>query len=321
MSKQVLITGATGFVGQVLREHISKKNFEIKVVTRQPQKLSCPTINVGQINGLTDWKPALEGVEVVIHLAAYAHVTQRSQINTDTNYETNVLGTENLVKHCISANVKQFIFISSIGAVASFSNKPITEESPCIPDTIYGKSKLEAEKDLIYLTKNTDLTYTIIRPPLVYGRGNPGNMARLQKLIRRNISLPFAKIANQRSFIYVDNLVDAIITCIHHPKAHNQTFLVSDGQDLSTPELISKIAYHSQQSCHQLAVPIPFLKAAGYFGDLWEAITRRPIPLNSDTIAKLISSLTIDSSKIRQVLDWHPPYTIDQGLSKVFQQE
>lgn len=314
----VLITGGTGFIGQMLLERISTEKLSIKIATRQPTKLAYPTITVGNINGLTDWKAAIQGVSTVIHLAAYAHVTQPSQIDTQTLYETNVLGTENLIKQCIAAGVQHFIFISSIGAVTSLSNTPLTEQSACRPDTLYGKSKLRAEQHLTDFAQNTNLTWTILRPPLVYGLGNPGNMARLQTLIRRQIPLPLASIANQRSFIYVENLVDAIITCITHPKARNQTFLISDGQNLSTPDLIRKIAHHSHHTCRLFPLPIPLLKAAGYCGDLIETLIRRPLPLNSDTIIKLTSSLPIDSRKIRETLNWQPPYTMDEGLAQTF---
>lgn len=318
---KLLITGATGFVGTAFCQRVQEHpDWSVCCAMRQPRSIYFPSVIVGSINGLTDWTTALRGVDAVIHLAAYAHVTQKSRIDHQALYETNVLGTQNLVEQSILAGVQHFIFISSIGAMASSSSKVLTEIDPCRPDSLYGRSKLQAEQTLAEISQGTSMAYTILRPPLVYGPGNPGNMARLQKLIRRSLPLPLASIHNQRSFVYVDNLVDALLTCLTHPAARNQTFLVSDGQDISTPELIRKIAQYSHLPSRLFPLPLPLLTAAGYLGDRLETWLHRSLPLNSDTLLKLTQSLAIDSRKIRETLQWQPPYTLDEGLEATVRQ-
>jgi len=274
-------------------------------------------VTVGEIDRNTTWQKALNGIDQVIHLAAHAHILYEDKPNAEAEFfKVNTEGTANLVKQSIQAGVKNFIFISSIGAMATLSNHPLTETSPCQPDTPYGRSKLQAEQALIKLASQSNMTWTILRPTLVYGSGNPGNMERLIKLINRGLPLPFGSVNNGRSLLYVGNLVDAIATCLTHPNAKNQTFLVSDGQDLSTPELIRKIAYHLERPCHLLPVPPSLLKMAGHLGDTIEQFTQRPLPLNRSTIDRLLGSLVVDSSHIRNTLNWEPPYTVDEGLSK-----
>ena len=162
------------------------------------------------------------------------------------------------------------------------------------------------------------MTWTILRPPLVYGAGNPGNMASLVKLIKKGLPLPFGLVNNYRSFLYVGNLVDALTICLSHPNAKNQTFLISDGHDLSTPQLIDKIAHHLQRSVPMLPIPSYFLKLAGNLGSSIELLLKRPLFLNRPIIDRLLGSLVVDSSYIRHSLDWKPPYTIDRGLALTF---
>jgi nucleoside-diphosphate-sugar epimerase len=314
----ILLTGATGFVGSALAQRLyTLPQATLTPALRRPHPAYPQAPIVGTINQHTDWTAALRGIDTIIHLAAYAHVTQKSQVDPQALYDTNVLGTKNLIKQAVPAGVKRVIFISSIGAMASTSPAPLSETSPCQPDSLYGRSKLMAEQELIQLSQTTPLTYTILRPPLVYGPGNPGNMARLENLLRLQLPLPLAAIHNQRSLIYLPNLVDAILTCLTHPQARNQTFLVSDGQDLSTPQLLQKIAHHAHLPCRLFPLPLPLLTTAGHLGDHLETLLHRPLPLNGDTILKLTQSLPIDSRKIRDTLQWQPPYTVDQGLAEM----
>jgi nucleoside-diphosphate-sugar epimerase len=198
--------------------------------------------------------------------------------------------------------VKHFIFISSIGAMGTLSEQILTEKSPCHPDSPYGRSKLQAEQALIELCQNSPMTWTILRPTLVYGIGNPGNMERLMKLVKTGFPLPLGSIKNRKSFVYVGNLVDAIITCINHPNAKNQTFIVSDGDDLSTTDLIRRLGKALRKSPLLLPVPAELLR-----------LTTKLLG-KADIGDRLLGSLQVDSSKIRQMLDWTPPYTVDQGL-------
>jgi len=318
--KSALVTGSTGFIASHLIPLLIQQGWKVRAAIRNPtNKLpsKVSTANLGNIDGLTQWEPTLTDMDTVIHLAARTHILHDNTPNPEAEFlKVNVQGTANLVKQSIAAGVKHFIFISSIGAMATLSDHHLTETSPCQPDTPYGRSKLQAEQALIELASQSNMTWTILRPTLVYGSGNPGNMERLIKLINRGIPLPFGLVNNRRSLLYVGNLVNAIATCLTHPNAKNQTFLVSDGQDLSTPELIRKIAYHLERPCHLLPVPPSLLKLAGHLGDTIEQFTQRPLPLNRSTIDRLLGSLVVDSSHIRNTLNWEPPYTVDEGLSK-----
>ena len=319
MITTILVTGATGFIASHLIPLLNQKDWQIIVAVRshsnQPLSTPVKTIVVGDINKNTNWKDALKEVDTVIHLAARAHILQDNASDPEAEFfQVNTLGTSNLVKQAIQANVKHFIFISSIGAITTLSDKILTEESVCQPDTPYGKSKLQAEKDLIELATTSDIAWTILRPTLVYGEGNPGNMERLMKLVQRKLPLPFAALNNRRSFVYVGNLTDAILTIITHPKAANQVFIVSDSEEVSTAQLVRQIADCMELPCSLLPVPLSLLKLMGYLGNSIEILTHKPFILNSSTIDRLSGSLWVDNSKLCYTLDWKPPYTFKQGL-------
>ena len=161
------------------------------------------------------------------------------------------------------------------------------------------------------------MDWTIFRPTLVYGRGNPGNMERLIKLVNLGLPLPLGLVKNRRSFVYVGNLVDAIALSLVHPQAKNQIFNISDGEDISTPELIGKIAQNLSKPCKLLPVPPSLLKIAGYMGDLGQKATKKTLPLNTAIVERLLGSLVADSSKIQTTLNWQSPYTLDQGLAQL----
>jgi nucleoside-diphosphate-sugar epimerase len=319
--KTVLVTGASGFIASHLFPILHQQNWGIFAAVRKdfPQPLfsSVRMINIGDIDGETNWHPALQGIDAIIHLAARAHILEDNIPNPETEFDrVNTEGTANLVKQAIEAGVKHFVFISSIGAMATLSNNLLTESSSCQPDTPYGRSKLKAEQALIDLARDSKMTWTILRPTLVYGEGNPGNMERLMKLVKLGLPLPFGALKNRRSFVFVGNLVDAIATCLNHPQAACQTFIVSDGQDLSTPELVSLIARQMGRPCHLLPVPLGLLKLLGYVGDGVESLLKRPIPLNTSALERLTGSLFVDSSYLQKTLAWQPPFTIEQGLEK-----
>ena len=320
MKSSVLVTGLLVLLRRnlipLLTYHYSQVNTAIRsnCLTISPNLTG---VVVGNIDGNTNWHQALQNIDVVIHLAARAHILQDNSANPEAEFfSVNTEGTANLVKRSIQADVKHFIFISSVGAMASLSNQTLQENSPCHPDTPYGRSKLAAEQALISLANQSDMTWTILRPTLVYGPGNPGNIERLIKLVKKGLPLPFGRVNNCRSLVYVGNLVDAIITCLTHPNAKNQTFLISDGHDLSTPDLIRKIADYLDRPCNLLPVPPSLLKVAGNLGDLGEKLVSQSLPLNTPTIHRLLGSLVLDSSKIRNTLNWQPPFTIDEGLQQ-----
>jgi nucleoside-diphosphate-sugar epimerase len=318
---KILITGATGFIGSHLLPRLIRERHDVVAALRNhtsATKLSqsIPQIIVGEINRHTDWHQALKGIDTVIHLAGRAHILHEVGDPEAEFMEINFLGTQNLVRQAIAAGVKHFIFISSIGAVTSQSDRPITETTPPQPNTPYGRSKLRAEQCLIDLTENTSMTWTILRPTLVYGAGNPGNMASLVKLIQRRLPLPLGAINNRRSFLYVDNLVDAIALCLIHSEAKNQLFLISDAEQISTPTLINQIARSLNTPVTLLSIPPQMLKFLGNLGDIGENLFKKSLPLNSSVINKLLASLAVDSNKIYHTLHWQPPYTLERGLEK-----
>lgn len=323
MSCKLAITGASGFIGKHLIDALSRREHDIRAAVRSHSNLSCPTFVVGKIDGTTNWSDAISGCDAVIHLAAYAHVTNSAKIDKVLLHETNVEGTARLAQEATKAGVKHFIFISSIGAMADSSNTVLSADASCSPATLYGKSKLMAEKELNTIAGKYGMEWTIIRPPLVYGPGNPGNMQRLLKLIRSGLPLPLASVRNRRSFIYVENLVDVIVACLGNPKAFGKTYLPSDGQDVSTPELIRKIAKANQsfqfsefsnqgagrstlvsrRSPWLFPFPESLLKAMGHLPGL-------------GALRKLTSSLYVDSEPIYRDLGWKPPFSMEEGLQK-----
>ena len=303
----ILVTGGTGFIGSHLLPILSKQNLQVTLAVRNnsSNELNIPykIVKVSEIDENTDWTKALKEVATVIHLAARAHQLNDQAINPEAEFlRTNCEGTKTLVKVAIASGVKHFIFISSIGAMTTLSEHTLTEESPCHPDSPYGRSKLRAEQGLIELCQNSPMTWTILRPTLVYGAGNPGNMERLMKLINTGFPLPLGSINNRKSFVYVGNLVDAMIACLDHPNAKNQTFIVSDGEDLSTTDLIRRLGKALGKSPLLLPIPAELLR-----------LTTKLLG-KADIGDRLLGSLQVDSNKIRKMLDWTPPYTVDQGL-------
>ncbi|MCG8366848.1 MAG: NAD-dependent epimerase/dehydratase family protein [Pseudanabaenales cyanobacterium] len=324
MSTQtILVTGATGFIGSHLLPALQNTGCPITVALRNhfhhAPDTTLQTVKVGDIHGATDWQPALKNIHTVIHLAARAHQIHDTAADPEKAFwEVNTAGAANLVKQSIDAGVQHFVFISSIGAMATLSPQILTEASPCHPDTPYGHSKLAAEQALIELAQNSPMTWTILRPTLVYGSGNPGNMERLMKLIKTGLPLPFGAIQNRRSFLYVGNLVDIILRTLTHPKAQNQTFICSDGQDLSTPELIQLICRCTEQPCRLIPIPLPLLRLSGKLGDAAQQLSGRSLSLNSETLERLTGSLAVDINKLQNQLNWQPPYAIEVGLKTLF---
>lgn len=306
----VLVTGANGFIGRNLCESLYNKSYVIKVAIRDIK--GCEQLHpdiekfiIGDIVA-TDLNIVLRQIDTVIHLAARVHILKKTVTNSLSEFQrVNVAGTERLAKEAAINGVRRFIYVSSIGVNGSQTkNSPFTEESIPNPYDPYTHSKWEAEQALYKIAQDTGLEIVILRPPLVYGPNAPGNFGRLMRLISRGIFLPLGSIKNKRSFIYLGNLVDAIIKCIEYPNAANQTFLVSDGQDVSTPELIRMIAKAMGKKARLFPCPAPLLKMIG------------KVAGKSSEVERLTGFLQIDSAKIRKTLNWTPPYTIKEGISK-----
>jgi nucleoside-diphosphate-sugar epimerase len=317
----VLVTGATGFVGRYLCEHLTSRGHTVKGTLRPESNLKGPGrsvqwVKIESIGPHTDWTEALEGTDYVIHLAALAHQLGVAGEGRIQEFMTvNAEGTRRLAEAVASsATVKRLVFVSSVGAVASLSEQPLDERTPCNPDTDYGRSKLAAEMELERVLAGSHVDWTIVRPTLVYGPGNPGNMARLLRLVETGIPLPFGSIRNRRSFVYVGNLVDALERCMTHPGAAYRRFFVSDGPQLSTPELVGMLAAFAGKPSRLCRFPLPILRVMALAGDLVSSLLGRSVGVDSYSVARLIGSLAVDSGPIQRVLNWTPPFTVTEGL-------
>jgi len=311
---RVLVTGATGFVGSRLIELLDlKKNYTpIAAIRKKEFELNAKveTFVTGNINEITFWGNALDKVDTVIHTAARVHVMNDSSTDPLSEFrKINVDGTLNLAKQAADSGVNRFIFISSIkvnGENTKF-NKPFTENDLPSPVDAYGISKLETEIALYKLADKTGMEVVCIRPPLVYGPGVKANFLKMMSLLQHGVPLPLGAIKNKRSLVSLDNLIDLVITCIDHPNASNQTFLAGDGEDLSTTELLQRVSVVMGKSAYLLPVPQVMLEIIfNLFG-------------KNNLKQRLCESLQVDISKAKNLLDWHPPLTIEQGLKKTVQ--
>ena len=264
------------------------------------------SVALDDIGAATDWRTALAGVGAVVHLAARAHVVRESSPEAHALYSAvNTRGTLRLAEAAAAAGVRRFVFLSSARVHGERSTgAPFTESSPLVADDPYGRSKADAERGLASLARAGKLDPVILRPPLVYGPGARGNFARLVALVAHGVPLPFGAVRNRRSLVYVGNLLDAIVTALDHPAAAGQTFMVSDGEDVSTPELVRRIARALGKPARLVPVPAALLRIGG-------ALAGR-----SDDVTRLLDDLVVDSSKIRAFLGWSPVFTLDEGLAQ-----
>ena len=311
MARQVLITGASGFLGsRLIARLLLQPLVTVSGAVRSKPASEHPwLIPVGEINGNTDWSEALKGQCVIIHTAARAHIMDDTAADPLTEFRrVNVAGTLNLARQGAAANIRRFVFISSIkvNGEKTPSGACFTAEDSPAPEDSYGISKWEAEQGLQQIARETSMEVVIIRPPLVYGPGVKGNFATLAKLVAKGLPLPLGAIHNKRSLVGLDNLVDLIITCIAHPNAANQVFLVSDSEDLSTAGLLRRVAIAMGKPSRLIPVPARLLQlGATLLGK--KAVGQR-----------LLWSLQVDISKTREMLDWEPPVSVDEGLRLCF---
>jgi nucleoside-diphosphate-sugar epimerase len=258
---------------------------------------------VGDIDESTDWRQALAGADTVIHLGARVHVmSDPASDPVEAFRKVNVLGTERLARMAAKAGVKRFIFISSVRVNGEGASRPYTEKDLPDPQDAYGISKRDAEDSLVRVAGETGLKAVILRLPLVYGPGVKANFRNLSKIAGSGLPLPFGGIDNRRSFLYLGNLESAIITCISHPLAAGETFLVSDGRDVSTPDLIRMIAGAMKKRAVLFSLNPGILKV------LCRIIGR------SEELEKLTRNLVVDITKIRSLLGWKPPFTMEEGI-------
>ena len=327
---KVLVTGASGFVGRHLIRALKDAGHKLAACSRS--RVEVPGIFYvasPELGPEVDWTPALSGIDAVVHLAGRAHVTsEQADAKTDQAYlRINAEGTRALAAQCAVAGVKHFIFLSSCHAITGESDDVLTDRTVPQPVTAYGRSKLAAEDAIKSVLANSNCAWTILRPPLVYGPGNKANFGLLVKLVQTGIPLPLASVRNRRSFIYVENMVDLISKCLDNPKAFGKIFLPSDGEDLSTAELIEKIARANESvQCSVFSdsvgdgetrhMPHAARHSARLFRfppSLLKAVGRLP---GLGALRKLTSSLYVDGEPLRRDLGWTPPFSMEEGLRR-----
>jgi nucleoside-diphosphate-sugar epimerase len=308
----VLVTGAAGFIGSAAVRAFSGANWEVRAAARDDSaRVDLRGVEwraVGDIAARGAWEGITRGVDCVVHAAGRVHVMrEHAQDPHAAFHEVNVAATRRLALQAAGDGVRRFIFMSSIGVNGSRTlARGFTESDPPQPHNAYTESKLEAENALFEIARDTGMEVVALRPPLVYGYGAPGNFRRLADWIRRGWPLPLGAVENnRRSFLFLDNLTDAMLCCAVHPRAANKVFLIADREVVSTAQLIRAMAeaMRRRPRLWNVRVPRPVLDAAANA---------------SNALRQLLASLVIDTTYIRDELDWLPPYTLEQGLEKTF---
>jgi len=306
---RILVTGASGFVGRQLCHTLTAAGLRVRAALRNDAPLieAHERVVIGDIGPDTEWSGSFEGVDTIVHLAARVHVMRDLAGDSYAEYRRiNVLGSERLARSAVESGVRRIVYLSSIkvNGESSLPAHPFSEESPPRPNDPYAVSKWEAEQSLQRLGADEGLEVVIVRPPLVYGPGVRANFLTLLNLVARGVPLPLGAIENRRSLIYVNNLTDALYRCVVDARAANRTFLVSDGEDLSTPDMIQRLARALGAPTRLFAVPPAALQLLG-------RLLRREA-----TIDRLTQSLVVDITSIRTTLGWTPPFSVQTGFEQ-----
>jgi nucleoside-diphosphate-sugar epimerase len=303
---KICVTGATGFVGSALCNLLASSGHSLVKAVRKGEAPGM--VAVGDIGVATLWADAVAGCDVVIHLAARVHVMHETVADPASLFDAvNTVATRKLAQAAAHAGVKRFVFISTVkvNGESTAHGHPFVETDTPAPQDAYAKSKYQAEENLKKIAMQQGMEWVIVRPPLIYGPGVKANFAALANVAVRGWPLPLGSIRNQRSLVALDNLVDFIACCAQHPLAANQTFLISDGHDLATPELVRQLAQAAGVTARLPCVPVALLKmAAALMG-------------KTSAVERLSENLQINISKARTLLQWVPPVTVDQGLTRV----
>lgn len=309
---RIFLTGASGFVGQALRQALElNSKYSLRCVYRATDATSdrdsyLQGILVGSIADEIDWRVHMKDVAVVVHIAALAHVQADNDSTIALMERVNTAATLTLARHAAESGVRRFVFLSTV-KVHGEQTLPVSPFNPCsqfAPTDSYAVSKMKAEQGLLEISRETGMEIVIIRPVLVYGPGVKANFRSMMSWLNRGIPLPLGAIDNKRSLVALDNLVDLIMTCIDHPAAANQTFMVSDGEDLSTTELLLRVGRALNKPARLLPVPRVLLKASAAL------LGKR------DMAQRLCGSLQVDITKTRQLLGWTPLVSVDSALRK-----
>lgn len=305
----ILVTGASGFVGSAVLHRLDGAGQAVRGAYRHgvpSLPASAQGVSVGDLGAAQDWRAALDGVDAVVHTAARVHVMQDAATDALAEYRrVNVEGTLNLARQAAAAGVRRFVFLSSVkvNGEATVAREQFHADDAPAPQDAYGMSKWEAEQGLREIAAQTGMAVVIIRPPLVYGPGVRANFAAMMRWLFRGMPLPLGAVTrNRRSLVALDNLVDLIVTCLSHPAAANQTFLVSDGEDLSTADLLKRMGLALGRPARLFPVPSVLL---------WAGAT---VLGRQGVCQRLCGSLQVDITKTRQVLGWSPPVNVDEGL-------
>ena len=309
---RILVTGATGFIGRAVAVRCAAEpGLEVCGTVRRHSPNASPpagikAVPVDDLSDTTDWREAVQGVDTIVHAAARVHDMREKAADPLAEFRrVNVAGTLNLARQGVAAGVRRFIFVSSIkvNGEETFPGRPYTSTDVPAPTDPYGISKHEAEAGLMQLGEATGLEVVIIRPVLVYGPGVKGNFRSIMRVLHRGLPLPLGALSqNRRSLVALDNLVDLIVTCLQHPAAAHQTFLVSDGEDLSTTALLRRTAAALGRPARLLPVPAFALHAGARL-------------LGKSSVAqRLCGSLQVDITQTRERLSWAPPVGTDEAL-------
>ncbi len=290
----VLVTGASGFIGAVVRDALTRRGSAVRVALRTVRdRVSGDVVEIGNIETFDGWRTALEGVACVVHIANVAHVGRQGVAYART---VNVDATARLAEAAVGAGVARFVYVSSAKVHGEqTSDAPFDERSPLAPREPYAQLKVDAEQRLGEIASRGGLELVIVRPPLVYGPGVKANFHVLLSAVARGLPLPFGSIENRRSLVYVGNLADAIVGCVHSPAAAGKTYLVSDGTPVSTPNLCRALGEVLGRPARLFPFSVPLLEIA-------------------PPLRKLTRSLEVDDSAIRRELGWTPPYTFEEGI-------
>jgi nucleoside-diphosphate-sugar epimerase len=309
---KVLVTGATGFVGSELTRHLLVVHgWSVRGTVRSTTAVLAPGIEmvcVGEISPSTDWSAALSDIDAVVHLAARVHVMRETSRDPLEQFRrVNVQGTLNLARQASKAGVRRLIYLSSIkvNGEQTRTGQPFRSQDPPDPRDAYGLSKLEAERGLLEMSASCALQTVVIRPPLIYGPGVKANFQAMMRWVHRDVPLPLGGVTdNRRSLLALENLTSLIATCLQHPAAGNRILLASDGEDLSTAELLMRLGTALGHRAKLLAVPPALLMAGG------RLVGRQ------DLVRRLLGSLQVDIGETRKVLGWEPPTTFDRAVAR-----
>jgi len=306
--KRVLLTGANGFVGRSLCAALGQSGYEVRAAVRSAA-VAVPgavrTVCVGDISGQTRWQHALEGVDFVIHAAARAHQVNDSKHNSGLYTSINTEGTACLARAAATAGVQRLVFLSTVKVNGEENDAhAYTATDEPHPQDVYGMSKWLAEQAVNEVCARTKLQAAIVRPPLVYGPGVRANFLRLMRWTDAQRPLPLGSVQNRRSLISIWNLCDLLINVLVNPAAGNRTWMASDADDLSTPELVRRLAAAMRRRTHLLPVPVMLLRGLGWISG------------RSGEVSRLCGSLAVDVTETRSALGWSPPLSVDEGLAR-----